>query len=267
MKRYLSHFTVFLWTFYVLSPTHAQNWKKAKYDSAWLPISKAQLQNEIRKNANDATGLFQLWRRARYQKLTQPAFDTFRVLKDQQPKNANVLAMYCMAIELRLTEEGKPRFNANPRELTVEARRVAILKAKSLNPMLWLAYAAQGRFEYNTTIFDVDDQVRIYKKALSVAPNISFTNVDYADALKNQALQKNLSYNTAISYIKKAQRLAPISSESSLALILTYRYRVPDKAKEKQASKDYLATIPPGLRLSSKRRKWLAQWGVIVPWK
>jgi tetratricopeptide (TPR) repeat protein len=246
---------------------NAESWKTAKYDTAWLPITKAQLQGEIRKYANDATALFQLWRRARYQKLTQVAFDTFRVLKNQQPRNANILAMYCMSIEQRFTPEGKPRFNASAQEMAVETRRTAIEEAKKLNPMLWLCYAAQGRFEYNTTVFDVDDQVRIYRKALSVAPNISFTNVDYADALITQAFQRKQSYQTAISYIKKAQRLAPVSSETCLDLIMTYRYRVPNRAKERQAAQDYLATIPPRVKLSPERRKWLAQWGVIVPWK
>lgn len=247
--------------------TNAQSWKTARYDTAWLPITQAQLKSAIRRNANDATGLFQLWRRARYQKLAQAAFDTFKVLKDEQPNNANVLAMYCMAIEQRVPDDNKPRFIATVQELEVETRRATIAKAKKLNPKLWLGYAVQGRFEYNTTIFDVDDQVRIYKKALSVAPNLSFTNNDYADALKNQALQHKQSYQTAVAYLEKAQRLAPMSSEVSLDRILTYRGRVPDGVKEKKAAQDYLATIPPNLKLTPQRRQWLAQWGVVVPWK
>ncbi len=134
-----------------------------------------------------------------------------------------------------------------------------------MNPLLWLTYAAQGRFEYNTTIFDVDDQVRIYKKALSLAPNLSFTNNDYANALANQALQQKRSQSLAISYIQKAQKLAPITCEPSLNLIMMYRWQVPNPDKKKKAAKDYLSTIPPTVKLSPQRRAWLTKQGITAP--
>lgn len=243
----------------------AQDWKSAKYDTAWLPISKPQLQSAIRKNSKDAVALYQLWRRARYQKLTQTAFDTFRQLKNEQPANANMLAIYCMAVEQRVPDDGKPRFEATPQELDVETRRMNIERLKKLNPKLWMAYAVQGRFEYNTTIFKSEDQVRIYKKALSLAPNLSITNDDYSNALADFYFQKKQPLTNAIAYRMRAQRLAPVSCEPSWGLIMMYHWHVPNAAKEKQAAQAYTVTIPPNTKFTPERRKSLAQWGIKVP--
>lgn len=266
MKGLSTHVLVLSLVLVGCSQITAQSWKAAKYDTAWLPTTQAQLQTAIRQNANDSTALYQLWRRARYQKLAQVAFDTFKALKSAQPNNAHLLATYCMIIEQHVSDDNKPRFSASKQDLDVQTRRANIERAKKLNPKLWLVYAAQGRFEYNTTIFDVDDQVRIYKKALRLAPNLSFTNNDYSNALTDQSLQKKQPYTSAISYKMKAQKLAPITCEPALGLIMMYRWRVPNTTKEKQAAQDYLATIPPNLKLTPERRKWLAQWGVKVPW-
>lgn len=244
----------------------AQDWKTAKYDVAWLPINKTQLQAAIHKNSKDVVALYQLWRRARYQKLSQAAFDTFRQLKNEQPTNVNLLAIYCMSIEQRVPDDGKPRFQATPQELDVETRRANIERVKKLNPKLWMAYAIQGRFEYNTTIFKAEDQVRVYKKALSLAPNLSVTNNDYSNALTDFYFQKKQPFTNAIAYKVRAQKLLPVNCEPSLGLIMMYRWRVRNTSKEKQAAQAYLATIPPNTKVTPERRKWLAQWGVNVPW-
>lgn len=193
-------------TLLLAGPTNAQSWKTAKYDTAWLPITRTQLAVELRRNINDATPMYQLWRRARYQKLAQEGFDILRKLKSEHPNNANVLAVYCMAIEQQTSDDGKPRFQADPEEMRLEARRANIAEIKTLNPKLWMGYAAQGRFEYNTTAFDVNDQVSIYRKALSLAPNLSFTNSDYSDALTGQLLARKQPFTPAIYYLNIALR-------------------------------------------------------------
>ncbi len=222
----------------------------------------------MQRSTKDEVALYQLWRRARYQKLAQEGFIILRRLKNEQPQNAKVLTVYCMAIEQQSDDTGKARFQATPQEMKVEMRRANIEKIKEIDPKLWIAYSAQGRFESNTDpMFDVNERIRIYGKALKLAPNLSSTNGDYSNALTELSFKKKTPYTSAIRYKEKAQKLAPLTCEPSLGLIMMYRWRVPNDAKEQQAAQAYLATIPPKTKLTPEWRKYLAQWGVKVPWR
>lgn len=256
--------TVFVFLGFLLSPHYSFSQEKELYDTAWIPITKQALEQEIRNNMNSSTMLYQLWRRARYQKLSQEAFDFIKVLKETHSQNANLWAIYCMMIEQYMPDDNNPRIKLSKEELAPERRRYVIDKTKQLNPKNWLIYAAEARFEENTSVVDINSQILLYQKALECEPNLSFTNNDYASALSNQATINKTSYDLAISFKSKAQKLNPINCESSLGLIMMYRWRVPNAAKEKEAAESFLKMIPPNIDFSPERREWLAQWGIHV---
>lgn len=260
-----------LWLSLALLPLHtalAQSWKAAKYDTAWIPITEAEVAKQVRENHKDAVGLWQLWRRAQFQKQEQSYFSALEQLRKQEPKNGVLDAVRCGVIETSILSKGFPQFKIAQAEwASSEQRRAELEKAKKAAPNLWLNLLNEAiliSWEQGSGIDPkvVKQQVTLAGKAVALAPNLSFTNNALAGYLSNLSRRGQNSDKEAIQFYRKAQQAAPINAGPSFGLHFHYLYNKPDKDAAKKAEHEVLATIPPSVKLTPRLKQFLVKQGV-----
>lgn len=249
----------------------AQSWQNTKCDTVWLPISSSEIKQQVRQNATDAVGLYQLWRRAQFQQQEQTFFSTLEQMQKEQPRNGVLLAVRCAMIEDSIMAKGYPQFKVAQKEWApVQQRRVPLEVAKKMAPKLWLNYLTEAKlisWEQGSGIEPkvIRQQVSLCQKAVALAPALSFTNDALARYLSNLSRHTRQGDVEAIKYYRKAQQLVPGNCDPSFGLIFHYRYNKPNSVERKKAEQAVLATIPPGLKLSPRLRQFLAKQGISAP--
>lgn len=249
----------------------AQNPKVAKYDTAWVPISSADLNRQIKTSTKDAAGLYQLWRRAQFQGQEQPFFSTLEQLRKEQPHNGTLLAMRCAMIEDSIMSKGHPQFQIAQEEWArVERRRAAVDAAKKMAPLLWLNYVTEAKlisWEQGSGVDPkvIKQQVSLCRVAVKLAPNLSFTNNSLGGYLSILSREEKYREVEVLRCYRKAQHLMPRNCGPSFGLIHYYRYNKPNVVERRKAEQAVLATIPPRLKLGTRQKQFLVKQGIVSP--
>lgn len=248
----------------------AQQWRRDRYDTRWLPITDQELQQQVSAGARDAVALYRLWGRARYQYKQETYFSALRKLKQEQPQNGVALATYCAVLMDSNTMYGfgQFKFRTDPDEGSIEDIRRNLEKAKALAPKLWLNYMTEADvalLSNGNRAEATEEATRLCIKAVHLAPNLSFTNMKLGYALGNLAREQKSSRSRSARFYKMAQKMTPVNSDPGFLLLNVYRFYAPNPAEARQAGRAVLATIPPQVKLSTRQRAFLAKQGIKAP--
>lgn len=245
----------------------AQQWRKDRYDTRWLPITDAEMTRQVKSSSHDAVALYRLFDRARYQHRQKSYFATLKQLKQQQPNNGVVLATYCAVImeSNTLYGFGQWKFDLKPQDGTASAIQKELARAEKLEPKLWLIPLVKAELVfvgYADRVKASQQAISLSRKAVALAPNLSFTHEKLGYYLVNLAQEKNSSYSDAVQSYEKAQKLLPVDSDASFLLL---NISGANSATNAKAQKAVLAGIPSSVKLTSKQRQFLQKQGVSVP--
>ncbi len=268
MLRKLS-LVVLLFTSSLTNSASAQWWKTAKYDMAWLPMSKPEVQKQVGLNAKDAVGLYYLWHRAEFQHQQQDYFSALEKLRKEQPKNGVLMAMRCAVIEDSEFRDARP-ITLPTQEWTTLERRGNLETAKKMLPSLWLNYLSEAQlisWEQGSGMEPkvLSQQIRLCRTAIELALSLSFTNSAMAGYLSTLSRVKRDGDAGALRYYRKSQQLAPRICGPSFGLVWHYRYNKPNPAECAKAQKAVKTTIPPGTKLTIRLRQFLLKQGITPP--
>ncbi len=255
----------------VIAPhSQAQEWKKARYDSVWIAITPSQIKMQLRQNQKDVVGAYQLWRRASYQGRSQDYFAELQRLQMEQPSNGRWLALRCAVIEESILY-GHTSLLAtlSQAERSYEVRRADLDKAEKMMPKLWLNFMTESNLiSWKTGKTDISvlrQQVAFSRKAVQLAPDLSFPRKNLAGQLSNLSFYGKTSDAEAVHQYQLARRLAPRNFAPALGLTFHYRYNHPNAVERKKAEAQVLATIPPNIKLSAPLLKTLTSNGITPP--
>ena len=248
----------------------AQQWRKDRYDTRWLPITDTEIERQVQANSQDAVALYRLFDQARYQHKQQPYFAALQALKKKQPKNGVVLATHCAVLmdSNALYGFGQFKFQVDPKEGNAQTIERNIEVAKVLAPKLWLTFLVEADIAFFTNgdrLEGTKQAVKLCRQAVELEPDLTYTNEKLGYYLSNLAREQKTSYEEATRFYKKAQQTAPVNCDAGFLLLNVYRFYKPNPAEAKKAAQFVLSTIPPSVKLTTREQQFLIKQGVTPP--
>jgi len=248
-------------------PLQAQETKKViiKYDTALLPIQPEALEHELADSSRDAVKIYQLLRQANEQGQGEIVIHILDRLRQEEPNNAIVLSSYCLALDMA-TGAYKYHPNRPIHNITNVERekfRLSMSKAREIAPDLWLTYVVEGHRladKYPTA----ERGLGLLKKAVELNPETSITHYLLGDAYTISTNQH--SSEKAKEELEKSLTLKPVIADARFALFQQYDLFSPEPIKAKEAAEAFVASLPPGTKVSSTTRARLIKYGVSIDW-
>ncbi|RYG67690.1 hypothetical protein EON80_13085 [bacterium] len=241
-----------------------------RYSPFWRPISTKQTQVEVRRNANDALRLYQLWWQARMNDSVWYYVVTLREVTQKQPQNAPALAVYSLVLLDCRDYASSPNYKRAQadfgEDLQIPGIRSIIDKAKKLDPKQWPVWLAESRivpFE-SGQLNSIGKETEDFARRAVALNNNSFTNNELSYALLKRSVWDNDKgyIERAIKVAKRAQSLAPTNPMPGVLLVEIYSNYSKDADARKNAAQTVLATIPGNSKLSAGAKTFLKQKGI-----
>jgi len=229
------------------------------YDQQFVAIQPQALSQELLKADRDPIKLYSLVRQADTQKQIKIAYDTLNRMRHTEPNNATVLAAYCFAFQVGAGDYASPgekHLSFTPEDFNDYT--TTLLKAKSLDPKLWLPYAVQGHNFMLDPEFD-RKALSLLQKAVALAPNISYTHILLAEAYGVYGTPYH-SFQAAARECDVARHLKPVSAKNADILFDIYDIRMPNREKATDAKRYLLSSLPPDYKFSPDFRDRLAKY-------
>lgn len=247
----------------------AQSWKTQPFDIRWQSITDAEMTKAVETESNDAVALYRLWWAAIYQQKQEAFFSQLRKLKDSDPKNGVVLTVYCAVLEdcLHYGDMGKYQFSRTEKEKDPDYLISELEKAQKLEPQLWMVYTTNADLVLLTkgpASVAAQEAVKLCRKAVTLAPDISYVHQKLGYALCAEAMSNKTAYTEAISEYEKASVQYPKDAGTGFLLRNAYKFYEPSEEKAGGAANYVLGTIPPGTELPLRLKKMLERQGIMV---
>lgn len=243
-----------------------------------LKIEKKEVETQLRLNAKDANKLIDVIERASTQKLGDVAYEELRNLKNEQPRNAVVLATFYYATETQIKwrRAAKLPKNGLSKEETIQERidreeaDAALKQAAKLAPNLWLVPLNQGTRLYKDAYaknqpYKYKQAMPLLKKALRLAPKNARCWNTYSGMLSFMAWDKQ-TYNGRMitvkdqaSALETAVKVDPLRG-SWLTLFSVYDGELKDRENALRCKREYLRRFPKDRALNSIDKKRFARY-------
>lgn len=241
-------------------------------------LERKDVETQLRLNAKDANKLIDVLERASTQKIGDVAYESLRKLKNQQPKNAVVLAAFYYVTEqgLKWRSVNKLPTNGWSKKQTIQERvdreeaDAALKRAAKLAPDLWLVPLNQGTRLYKDAYADreaykYEKAMPLLKKSLQLAPKNAHCWNRYGGALGAMARDKQsydgkpVTVKDQVAAWETAVKVDPMRG-SWLGLFHIYHWELKDRENALRCKREYLKRFPKDRALNPIYKKWFASY-------
>lgn len=233
-------------------------------DSACLPATAEEMQEDLRRSPNNPLALFNAVRQAGHNRLELTAYADLKKMVQTDPDNPNLLAAYCLSYGVASGDYGMNGYRRAFGNVFNENYQIEydkdLAKAEKLDPDLWLIYLLKAQPAIYPGNEDRNTGLGYLRKAVKLAPNITYTHY----ALASLLITENNNYTPesleGVRETEIATKLKPVYAQAAWLLFEIHGIYMPNREKALAAKKLFLSELPPGYKQSPSGLQLLANY-------